>query len=157
MNTYGQKIINMIKSITNLFTYKIQTTTNPLQIQSDLVWQLPESSSISFGFYFNLFEDIQHIKKWLKQHIILHAYKPSTNHKQIWRNWVSNYSSKQHYKSPQPTYMFCSYLLYHFSSGQCIVETLYNTSCIADKLNGTQSIQENEINSCLIDKDAGYG
>ena len=42
-------------------------------------------------------------------------------------------------------------------SGACIVETLYNTTCIADKLNGTNSIQENEINGCLIDKDHGYG
>ena len=50
---------------------------------------------------------------------------------------------------------FCCSVPFHL--GQCIVETLYNTSCIADKLNGTQSIQENEINSCLIDKDAGYG
>ena len=53
----------MIKSIANLSTYKIQTTTHPLQIQSDLGWQLQESSNISFGSYFNLFEGIQPIKK----------------------------------------------------------------------------------------------
>ena len=53
--------------------------------------------------------------------------------------------------------MLSTYFYTILNLGQCIVETLYNTSCIADKLNGTQSIQENEINSCLIDKDAGYG
>ena len=53
--------------------------------------------------------------------------------------------------------MLSTYFYTILTIGQCIVETLYNTSCIADKLNGTQSIQENEINSCLIDKDAGYG
>ena len=54
-------------------------------------------------------------------------------------------------------YVLFLFIIHFLYSGQCIVETLYNTSCIADKLNGTQSIQENEINSCLIDKDAGYG
>ena len=53
----------IILSIATLFTCKIQTTTHPLQILSVLVWQLPESSSISFGFYCNPFEVTQHTKK----------------------------------------------------------------------------------------------
>ena len=89
----------MILSIATLFTCKIQTTTHLIQIQSDLVWQLPESSSISFGCYCNHFEVTQHTKKLLKQHIIHHACKPSTNHKPIWKNWVSNDSPKKRYIS----------------------------------------------------------
>lgn len=42
---------------------------------------------------------------------------------------------------------------------RCIVETLYNTSCIIDRLmvSSTARINKKDIGGCLIDKDAGFG
>lgn len=42
--------------------------------------------------------------------------------------------------------------------GACIVQTLYNTSCIVDKLNGTARINRNEISGCLMSShQIGFG
>jgi len=45
------------------------------------------------------------------------------------------------------------------SLSSCIVETLYNTTCILSRLNSTeaQRINKQDIATCLVDKDAGFG
>ena len=42
--------------------------------------------------------------------------------------------------------------------GKCIVETLYNTSCIIAHVNSSQSrVNRQDIGDCLFNKDAGFG
>ena len=45
------------------------------------------------------------------------------------------------------------------SVGKCIVETLYNTTCIVNRLTemGGTRINRKDIAGCLVDKDAGFG
>merc|ERR1712218_633456 len=44
------------------------------------------------------------------------------------------------------------------SLSSCLMETLYNTSCIMSRLDESQSrINRKDIAGCLVDKDAGFG
>ena len=45
------------------------------------------------------------------------------------------------------------------SEGKCIVEALYNTSCIMNQMTSSKfnRISKKDITECLLDKDAGFG